>query len=478
MPATDFFLIAPELTLIFGGLLLLMIAAFAGDSQAGLVNALAAVILACAIIAVTLTAGQSASAFSGTMRIDAFSSYAKYLIFGAAIIVLVLAPRYFAKEGYRAEYPVIIVFATLGMAIMVSAHDLMTLYIGLELQSLSAYVLASFTRTDSRSSEAGLKYFVLGALASGMLLYGMALLYGFTGSTAYRDIALGFSGGSNLGLLFGLVFTIAGLSFKISAVPFHMWTPDVYEGAPTPVTAFFASAPKVAAIALLTRLCIEALPLARDSWQQIIAFMSIASMLLGAAGAIGQRNIKRLLAYSSIANVGFILIGLAAASERGVNAVLFYLAVYLVMTLGSFLAVLQLRTANGDMVEDIAGLSGLWKTRPGLAAAIAVFMFSLAGIPPLFGFWPKLMVFQAAVAADMLPLAVVGAVASVIGAFYYLRIIKVMLFDPPAQLAFPVNGAAVERGLILLAAVYVSLLGFLLIAPLNAATTAAAGSLL
>jgi NADH-quinone oxidoreductase subunit N len=478
MPATDFFLIAPELTLIGGGLLLLMIAAFAGDKQAGLVNALAAVTLAMAIVAVTLTGNQSASAFSGTMRIDAFSSYAKYLIFAAAIVALVLAPRYFAREGYGAEYPVIIVFATLGMAIMVSAHDLMTLYIGLELQSLSAYVLASFMRTDSRSSEAGLKYFVLGALASGMLLYGLALLYGFTGSTAYRDIAVGFAGGSNLGLLFGLVFVISGLAFKISAVPFHMWTPDVYEGAPTPVTAFFASAPKVAAIALLTRLCVEALPLARDSWQQIIAFMALASMILGAAGAIGQRNIKRLLAYSSIANVGFILIGLAAGTPQGVNSVLFYLAVYLVMTLGSFLAVLQLRTANGDMVEDIAGLSGLWKTRPGLAAAIAIFMFSLAGIPPLFGFWPKLMVFQAAVAADMLPLALVGAIASVIGAFYYLRVIKVMLFDPPAEVSFPVDGARVERGLILLAAAYASVFGFALIGPLSAATTAAAGSLL
>jgi NADH-quinone oxidoreductase subunit N len=478
MPANDFFLIAPELTLIGGGLILLMIAAFAGDKQAGLVNALAAVTLAGAIVAVATVGQQSASAFSGTMRIDAFASYAKYLIFGAAIVALVLAPRYFAREGYRAEYPVIIVFATLGMAIMVSAHDLMTLYIGLELQSLSAYVLASFTRTDSRSSEAGLKYFVLGALASGMLLYGMALLYGFTGSTAFRDIALGFTDDSNLGLLFGLVFTIAGLAFKISAVPFHMWTPDVYEGAPTPVTAFFASAPKVAAIALLTRVCIEALPLARDSWQQIIAFMAIASMLLGAAGAIGQRNIKRLLAYSSIANVGFILIGLAAGTPQGVNAVLFYLAVYLVMTLGSFLAVLQLRTADGAMVEDMSGLSGLWKTRPGLAAAIAIFMFSLAGIPPLFGFWPKLMVFQAAIAADLIPLALVGAVASVIGAYYYLRVIKVMLFDPPADVTFPVEGALVERGLILLGAAYVSLFGFLLIAPLSAATMAAAGSLL
>lgn len=475
---SDFLLIAPELVLTIGGLILLMIAAFAGDKQAAVVNALAALILAGAIIAVASLTGVSESAFSGTIRIDAFGSYAKYLVYGAAIVALLMAPRFFATQGYRAEYPVLVVFAALGMGIMVSAHDLMSLYIGLELNSLAAYVLASFMRADTRSSEAGIKYFVLGSLASGMLLYGMSLLYGFTGTLSFRGIALAFSDIENLGLLFGLVFTIAGLAFKISAVPFHMWTPDVYEGAPTPVTAFFASAPKVAALALLVRFCIEAMPQAADAWKQIIAFMAIASMLLGAVGAIGQRNIKRLLAYSSIANVGFMLIGLAAGTIQGASAVLFYLAVYVVMTLGSFLAVLQLKTVDGDMIEDMAALSGLWKTRPGLAAAIAIFMFSLAGIPPLFGFWPKLLVFQAAVAAGQLPLVVIGAIASAISAFYYLRVIKVMLFDPPADVTFPVDGGLAERGLIAVAAAYVSIIGFVLIAPLSTATATAAGSLL
>lgn len=478
MSATEFLLIAPELVLTVGGLILLMIAAFAGDRQAALVNALAAVVLAGAIIAVASLTGVREHAFYGTMRIDAFGSFAKYLIYGAAIVALLMAPRFFAAQGYRAEYPVLIVFAAMGMGIMVSAHDLLGLYIGLELNSLAAYVLASFMRTDARSSEAGLKYFVLGALASGMLLYGLSLLYGFTGTLAYRGIALAFLDVNNIGLLLGLVFTLVGIAFKISAVPFHMWTPDVYEGAPTPVTAFFASAPKVAAMAMLVRLCVEAMPGAESAWQQIITFMAIASMLLGAVGAIGQRNIKRLLAYSSIANVGFILIGLAAGSTQGVAAVLFYLVVYVVMTLGSFLAVLQLRTADGEMVEDMAALSGLWKTRPGLAAAIAIFMFSLAGIPPLFGFWPKLLVFQAAISAGLVPLVVIGAIASAISAFYYLRVIKVMMFDSPADVTFPVHGGLAERGLIAASAGYVSVIGFLAIAPLSAVTAAAAGSLL
>jgi NADH-quinone oxidoreductase subunit N len=478
MASFDFFLITPELTLIGGGLILLMIAAFAGDKQAQLVNALAAVTLALAFVAVVRTgSGAPALAFSDTLRVDAFSSYAKYLIYGAGIVALLMAPRYFTREGYRAEYPILVVFAIVGMSIMVSAHDLMTLYVGLELQSLAAYVLASFTRTDARSSEAGIKYFVLGALASGMLLYGISLIYGFTGTTNFAAIGAAFAGEMSTGMLFGMVFILSGLAFKASAVPFHMWTPDVYEGAPTPVTAFFASAPKVAALALLTRFCVEGMIGAADAWQQIIMFMAIASMVLGSVGAVGQRNIKRLLAYSSIANVGFMLIGLASASEVGVSAVLFYLAVYLVMTLGSFLAVLQLRTADGVLVEDVDSLSGLWKSRPWLAAAIAIFMFSLAGIPPLFGFWPKLMVFQAAISANLLPLALIGAIASVVGAFYYLRIIKVMMFDPPADVTFPITESRGERIMIAAAAAYVSVVGFALINPLNTAALNAAQAL-
>jgi NADH-quinone oxidoreductase subunit N len=478
MTALDFISIVPELTLIIGGLLLLLIAAFAGDRSAQVVNALAAVILAFAIIGVArVTGAEPRTAFSDTLRIDQFAAFAKYLVFGAAIVALLMAPRFFAREGLRAEYPILILFSALGMSIMVGANDLITLYIGLELNSLAAYVLASFTRSDNRASEAGLKYFVLGALASGMLLYGSSLLYGYSGATSFSAIANAFNGPMNNGLLFGLVFVLAGMAFKISAVPFHMWTPDVYEGAPTPVTAFFASAPKVAAMALLTRLCVDSMLGGVAAWQQIIIFMAIASMVLGAVGAIGQRNIKRLLAYSSIANVGFILIGLAAASEAGTSAVLFYLVVYLVMTLGSFLAILQLRTVDGQLVEDISALAGLWRSRPWLATAIAIFMFSLAGIPPLFGFWPKLMVFQAAIGAGLLPLALVGAVASVVGAFYYLRVIKIMLFDPPSDISFPINGARGERMLIAASAFYVSVLGFALIAPLNQITLTAAASL-
>ncbi|MEQ1509046.1 MAG: NADH-quinone oxidoreductase subunit NuoN [Sphingopyxis sp.] len=477
MTGSDLMFILPELILTIGGLALLMAAAFAGDRAAQVINALAALVLAIAIVALMQTQESPATLFHA-LRIDAFGAFAKYLIFGSAIVVLAMAPRFFEREGYRSEYPLLVVFAALGMAIMVSATDLMALYIGLELNSLAAYVLASFTRDDARASEAGLKYFVLGALASGILLFGMSLLYGFTGATDFASIALGFAHGHNLGLLFGLVFVLAGLAFKISAVPFHMWTPDVYEGAPTPVTAFFASAPKAAGVAVLSRVCVEAFGQSTSDWQQIIAFMAIASMLLGAVGAVGQRNIKRLLAYSSIANVGFILIGLAAATPAGIAAVLLYLTVYVVMTLGMFLCVLQLRNADGAMVEDISGLSGLWKHRPGLASAIAIFMFSLAGIPPLFGFWPKLMVFQAAIGAGLMPLALIGAIASVIGAFYYLRVIKVMLFDAPTDVRFPVAGTWFERGLIALCAAYVSIIGFIVIGPLSAATARAAGSLL
>lgn len=471
-------LVAPQLILTLGGIIMLMVVAYAGDRRSVAVNWLGIVALVAAIASVAVHDGVRAFVFAGTVKIDAYGAFAQYLIYGAAIVSLLLAPRYFEREGYRAEYPVLIVFAALGMGLMVSASDLMTLYIGLELNSLAAYVLASFARRDTRSSEAGLKYFVLGSLASGMLLYGMSLIYGFTGTTAFRGIVLAYGSVPQRGVLFGLVFTMVGLGFKISAVPFHMWTPDVYEGAPTPVTAFFASAPKVAAVALLVRVCMEALPAGRDAWQQIIAFMAVASMVFGAVAAIGQRNIKRLLAYSSIANVGFILVGLAAGSTAGVQSVIFYLTVYVVMTLGSFLVVLQLKTGHGDMVEDLAALAGLWRQKPWLAAALSIFMFSLAGIPPLFGFWPKLLVFQAAIGAGMTWLALVGAIASVIGAFYYLRVIKVMLFDPPSDVVFADNGGWMERLLICVAALYVSVLGFMLIAPLGAATARAAGALI
>jgi len=359
----------------------------------------------------------------------------------------------------------------------VSATSLVALYVGLELNSLASYVLASYRRTDERSAEAGLKYFVLGALASGILLYGISLRYGFTGTMSFNGIAAAFARGApSLVLLFGLVFVLAGLAFKASAVPFHMWTPDVYEGAPTPVTAFFATAPKAAAVLLATRLCLEGLAPATDAWRQIVIFASLASIFLGAIGAFGQTNIKRLLAYSSINNVGFALVGLAAGGARGGSAVLFYMAVYVVMNLGAFLCVLWMRDSEGRPIESIASLSGLAQTRPLFAAAFAIFMFSLAGVPPLFGFWPKLLVFQAAVAAGYSLFAVAAIIGTVVGAYYYLKIVKTMYMDEPAapyaRVREPVQGA-----LILVTALIVSPLGYLLVGQLGSLTDRAAGSL-
>jgi NADH-quinone oxidoreductase subunit N len=348
----------------------------------------------------------------------------------------VVTPRFFdARGAYRPEYPVLMLFAAVGMGMMVSAVDLVTLYVGLELSSLASYVLAAFLRNDARSNEAGLKYFILGALASGIILYGMSLVYGFSGTTSYSGISIAFADGFSTGALFGVVFVLAGLAFKIAAVPFHMWTPDVYEGAPTPVTAFFASAPKVAAVVMLTRIALDAFGAQTDAWRQIVIFAALASIVVGALGAIGQQNLKRLLAYSSINNVGFILIGLAAATPQGASSVLVYLAIYAAMTIGSFAALLMLRDSSGEQIETFAGISGLSTTKPALAWCLLILMFSLAGIPPLFGFWGKFVVFQAAVEADLIALAAIGIAASVIGAFYYLKFVKVMFFDEPLSTA-------------------------------------------
>ena len=475
--AKDFLLILPEEIVIVGALVLMMAAAWTGDRGARILTWLAVAVLVGAAFAIPGLSGPGGSAFAGLFVADRFAAFAKVLIYAGAAVALLMAMSWFGRErDYRAEYPVLILFSTLGMSIMVSASDLLTLYVGLELQSLAAYVLASFQRTDTRSSEAGLKYFVLGALASGILLYGISLLYGFTGTTLFGGIAEALTGELSLGELFGIVFVLAGLAFKVSAVPFHMWTPDVYEGAPTPVTAFFASAPKVAAMALLVRVAVEAMGPATGAWQQIIIFMALASTVLGGVAAIGQRNIKRLLAYSSINNVGFALVGLAAGTPEGVAAVLFYMAVYIVMTLGAFLVVLRMRAADGQPVETIASLSGLSRSRPGLAAAMAMFMFSLAGIPPLFGFWPKWIVFNAAVAADLTWLAAVAIATSVISAFYYIMIVKVMYMDEPAP-AFAETREPVGAGLIFASALFVSPLGYLAIPVLDAATRNAAGAL-
>lgn len=469
-------MVLPEIVLSVGALALLMVAAWGGQAVTRAVSWAAVAVLIGAGIALTGNASSGGLAFDGLYRADLFSAYAKALIFFAAAISIIIAPRFFARtsgEDLRPEYPILILFSTAGMGIMVSANDLLTLYVGLELQSLSAYVLASFMRRDERSAEAGLKYFILGSLASGILLYGISLVYGFSGTTVFGDIAAAYAAGSNTGLLFGLVFVFAGLAFKMSAVPFHMWTPDVYEGAPTPVTTFFASAPKVAAMALSVRVAIEAMGPVTSDWRQIVIFAALASIVLGAVAAIGQQNIKRLLAYSSINNVGFALIGLAAGTAEGVAGVLTYLTIYVAMTLGSFLVVLQMRDADGQPVETIASLSGLSRTRPALAAALAIFMFSLAGIPPLFGFWAKFAVFEAAVKAGLFPLAAIGIAASVIGAFYYLKIVKTMYFDEPAP-AYANSDSALEGGLIAAAAVFVSPLGYLLIPVLGAWSMAAA----
>jgi NADH-quinone oxidoreductase subunit N len=472
----DFLLVLPELILTVGALATLMVGTFLGDRRVAVYQLSAMVTLAAAIAAVASIFGTQATAFSDTVAVDNFGSFAKILIYAASFICIMIAPRFFEK-GMRAEYPTLILLAALGMGIMASSRDMMTLYIGLELNSLAAYILASFMRDDDRSSEAGLKYFVLGALASGMLLYGISLLYGFSGSTQFAEIAKALGTDLSLGEIFGLIFVLAGLGFKISAVPFHMWTPDVYEGSPTPVTAFFATAPKVAAMVLLTRVAIEAMGPAIDAWQQIVIFLALASIIVGAAGAIGQKNIKRLLAYSSINNVGFMLIGLATGTQAGVEAILVYLVVYLVTTLGAFLVVLQLTDKDGNRIESIPALAGLSSHRPGLAAAMAVFLFSLAGIPPLFGFWPKYLVFEAAVAADLVPLAVVGIVTSVIGAFYYIAVIKTMYFDDKSDVEITGKGTVIDNAMLTASALWLTVIGYLFIPVLGVVSASAASVL-
>lgn len=472
-------MVLPELVLSLGAILLMLVAAWGGQASTKLVSWASIAVLLGAGIALAGPASAGGEAFGGLYRPDMFAAFAKALIFFAAAVSILIAPRFFqttSGDDLRPEYPVLILLSTAGMGMMVSAGDLMSLYVGLELQSLSAYILASFMRRDTRSAEAGLKYFVLGALASGILLYGISLVYGFSGTTLFAGIADAYAQGRSTGLLFGLVFVFAGLAFKISAVPFHMWTPDVYEGAPTPVTAFFASAPKVAAIALATRVAIEAMGPAIHDWRQIVIFAALASIIFGAVAAIGQTNIKRLLAYSSINNVGFALIGLAAGGEAGVSSVLYYMAIYVVMTLGSFLIVLQMRGPDGQPIESIASLSGMSRSRPGLALAFAIFMFSLAGIPPLLGFFAKLQVFVAAVHAGLFIFAAVGAAASAIGAYYYLKIVKTMYFDEPGE-SFSGKTDPVEGALLVVAAAVISPLGWPLLGQLELFTSSAAKAL-
>ncbi len=481
--ATSLRIAAPEELLSVAGIVLLVVSAW-GQTQrdARAVTWLSVLVLAIAAMMTVPTLwngvrGDAALAYSGLFSADAFAAFAKLLIYAAAGASLLVAPAFFEKyRAMRPEYPVLVLFAVLGMGMMVSATNLLTLYVGLELNSLSAYVLAAFLKPDERSAEAGLKYFVLGALASGILLFGMSLTYGFTGTTNFTGISAALAGGMSKGALFGLTFVLAGLAFKISAVPFHMWTPDVYEGAPTPVTTFFASAPKVAAVALTMRVTFGAFGTQIPAWQQIVTFAALASVVVGALGAIGQSNLKRLLAYSSINNVGFILVGLAAGTLQGAAAMLVYLAIYVPMTIGGFVAVLMLKDEAGNQLEGIADIAGLSRTRPMLALGLGSIMFSMAGIPFLFGFWGKFVVFQAAVGAQMVPLAALAASASVIGAFYYLKVVKVMYFDEPVG---RVTGRSdmVHEWLLATCAVFVSPLGYLITKCLSALALTAAGVL-
>ncbi|MCT8990655.1 NADH-quinone oxidoreductase subunit NuoN [Chelativorans sp. SCAU2101] len=433
-------LAVPELALALGAMALLMVGVFSGERASSTVNGLA-MALFLAVIAWIILFPADGSAFGGAFVSDPFSRLMKILTLVGAAVTLVMSVGFAKAEKFdKFEYPVLIMLSTLGMMLMVSANDMISLYLGLELQSLALYVVAAINRDSVRATEAGLKYFVLGALSSGMLLYGVSLVYGFTGNTGFEAIAATLADGERqLGLVFGLVFVLAGLAFKISAVPFHMWTPDVYEGAPTPVTAFFAAAPKMAAMALFVRVTMEAFaPIAAD-WQQIIVFISVASMLLGSFGAIGQRNIKRLMAYSSIGHMGFALVGLAANSPTGVRGVILYMLIYLAMTLGTFAVILAMRR-NDTNVEQIDDLAGISATNPTMATIMTIMMFSLAGIPPLAGFWAKWYVFLAAIDAQLYWLAVIGVLTSVVGAFYYLRIIKVMWFDEAVGAFQPMAG--------------------------------------
>lgn len=424
----------PEAVLAVLAMALLMIGVFRKTDPSSLVNLLAVISLALVAALVVWTGEGRVEAFKGAFVADTFARVMKVLALFGSAVAIVLSESFMKRDGsQRFEYPVLVMLATLGMMLMISANNLISLYMGLELQSLALYVLAAINRDSARASEAGLKYFVLGALSSGMLLYGASLVYGFTGTTSFVQIAEHLKDhDAGLGLIFGLVFVIAGLAFKISAVPFHMWTPDVYEGSPTPVTAFFAAAPKVAAVALITRTMIEPFGQIGPDWQQIVVVLSIASMALGAFAAIGQKNIKRLLAYSSIGNIGYALVGLAAGTEQGVQGVVLYMIIYLIMTLGTFACVLAMRR-KGRMLEEIGDLSGIARHHPGLAFVFAMLMFSLAGIPPLAGFFAKYFVFAAAVNAGLYALAVIGVVTSVVGAYYYIRMVKIMYFDEPKE---------------------------------------------
>jgi len=463
----------PEIVLGLGAMALLMFGVYRGERSVRTIDyASVALLIIAGLIVLALPAGKLVT-FDGSFVVDGFARFLKVLaIIGSAAAILMSIDHAERERQQRFEYSILIVLSTLGMLMLISAADLIALYVGLELMSLPLYVVAASHRNSLRSTEAGLKYFVLGALSSGMLLYGASLVYGFTGTVSFTGIAHS-AAEAGTGLIFGLVFLFVGFCFKVSAVPFHMWTPDVYEGAPTPVTAFFAAAPKVAGIAMFVRATVVAFPGITAQWQEIVVFVSIASMLLGAFAAIGQRNIKRLMAYSSIGHMGFALIGLAAATPEGVQGVLVYMAIYLTMTLGVFAVILSMRR-QGGMVESIDQLAGLARTHPAMAFFLAMLLFSMAGVPPLAGFFAKFYVFLAAIKAGLYILAVIGVLASVIGAYYYLAIIKVMYFEEPAE---PFYNMPNELKLVLGACGLFNILFFVYPGPLVGVASAAAHSL-
>jgi NADH-quinone oxidoreductase subunit N len=468
----------PEIVLALGAMLLLMVGVFRGEQATkGIEGGAVLLLLLTAAIVVWLPAGKLVT-FDGSFVVDSFARFLKLLALAGSAAAIVMSSNYLAVEKRGTfEYSILILLSTAGMMMLISAADLIALYLGLELMSLALYVVAAIDRDSVRSTEAGLKYFVLGALSSGMLLYGASLVYGFTGTVSFAGIAKATTQGgtstTNLGLVFGLVFLFAGFCFKVSAVPFHMWTPDVYEGAPTPITAFFAAAPKVAGIAMFVRTTIVAFPGILTQWQQIVVFVAIASMALGSFAAIGQRNIKRLMAYSSIGHMGFALVGLAAGTAEGVQGVLVYMVIYVTMTLGMFACILSMRR-DGQMVENIVDLAGLARTKPAMAFFLAMLLFSLAGIPPLAGFFAKFYVFLAAIKAGLFTLAVIGVVTSVVGAYYYLAIVKTMYFDEPTK---PFEPMPNELKAVLAVTGLFNLLFFAYPSPLIEAADAAAKSL-
>jgi NADH-quinone oxidoreductase subunit N len=465
--------VLPEIVLAVGAMVLLMVGAFRGQKATGLVTVLAVILLVViAVLEMMLPAGKLVT-FGGSFIVDDYARFLKLLALLASAVTLILSREFLSRDSSKIfEYAILVLLSTVGMMVLISSGDLIMLYLGLELMSLALYVVAASNRDNAKSTEAGLKYFVLGALSSGMLLYGASMVYGFTGTVNFAGIAAAAKTG-NIGLIFGLVFLLAGLCFKVSAVPFHMWTPDVYEGAPTPVTAFFASAPKVAALAVFTRVALTAFPGIKLEWQQVVVFVSIASMVLGSFAAIGQSNIKRLMAYSSIGHMGFALVGLAAGTPEGAQGVLVYIAIYVAMTLGSFAIILAMRR-NGQPVEKISDFAGLSRTNPVLAFFFAMFLFSLAGIPPLAGFFAKFYVFVAAIKAGLFVLAIVGVLASVVGAFYYLTIVKLMYFDEPVGKLDPMR---IELRTVLAVAGIFNVLFFVYPAPLVSAASLAAKSL-